>query len=52
MIATEIRDLMPAVPLDIWGVDISRTVKERISSWPPEDAESQFLFGYFQLTGE
>lgn len=48
--ATEIRDLMPAMPPDFdWGVGISSVVKETIIPWGPGLAELMFTNIYFYL---
>ncbi len=50
MMATEVRDLMPAgFSSDMWGIDISNPVEEVISPWPPFTAEMCFLELYDDL---
>ncbi len=50
MMATEVRDLMPAgLPSDIWGIDINDPVEAVICPWPPFTAEMCFLELYEEL---
>ncbi len=50
MMATEVRDLMPAgFSSDIWGIDINNPVEAVICPWPPFTAEMCFLELYNDL---
>lgn len=49
MYATEVRDLMPKMSYDIWGIDKIKPVKEVIIPWHPEHAELWFTYHYHQL---
>jgi len=50
MMATEIRDLMPAgFDSEVWGIDISNPVKETIFPWSPRHSEEAFLNTYNDL---
>jgi len=50
MMATEIRDLMPVMPLGFeWGVNVSKPVAEKIIPWGPEASEELFLAVYKML---
>ncbi len=47
MMATEVRDLMPVMPLSFeWGCSVSNPVEETIIPWLPEPSEQIFLAMY------
>lgn len=51
MMAMEIHDLMPIMPLDFdWGVPLESALVETIQPWGPELAETLFLGQYDSLT--
>jgi hypothetical protein len=47
MMATEIRDIMPEMPIGfVWGIEVSNPVEEIIIPWSPEYSEKIFLVVY------